>query len=403
MSHDGLSLSEARRVALAAQGFDRPRPRARVDARLLRRTIQQLGLLQLDYVNVLVPAHYQVPFSRLGPYERSRLDDLVYRRRAFTEQWAHEASIVPVANWPLLRHRMATHRVRPWGFERFLTRHREYVAWVLQEVRARGPVTADDLPDPDGAPRRMSDKWGWGLAVKRQVLEAHFGFGRLAVAGRLPNFARVYDLAERVVPAAHYRRVVHPEDAQRALLLLAARAHGVGTAADLADYYRMPLRQARPRLGELVENGELRQVRVERWREPAYLHTKARLPKQIDAAALLSPFDPVVWFRPRAARLFDFDYRIEIFVPAPKRKWGYYVLPFLLGDRLVARVDLKADRKTRCLRVPAAYVERRADADVVAPALAAELQTMAPWLGLESVSVGRRGDLARRLAAAVRG
>jgi uncharacterized protein YcaQ len=396
---DSLSLSEARRIALAAQGFDRRRPTGRVDARHLRRTIRQLGLLQIDFVNVLVPAHYQVPFSRLGPYDRSLLEDLIYRRREFTEQWAHEASIVPVETWPLLRHRMETHRVRPYGFEVFIAKNAEYVAGVLKEVRGRGALTADDIAGPDGLPHRIEG--AWHASVSRAVLEAHFGRGLLAVAARRPNFARVYDLSERVLPAEHHRRRVGRQDAQRELLRLAARAHGVGTAADLADYYRMKVPEARPRLAELVTAGELRQVQVEGWREPAFLDPRASLPRRLDAAALLSPFDPVIWFRERAARLFDFDYRIEIFVPAGKRRWGYYVLPFLLGENLVARVDLKADRPGRRLLVPAAHREPGTDPGVVAHALAAELRKLADWLGLDSVAVERRGGFARALAAAV--
>jgi uncharacterized protein YcaQ len=394
-----LSLGEARCVALAAQGFDRPRPAGRVSAAHLRRTIRQLGLVQLDYVNVLVPAHYQVPFSRLGPYERSRFDDLVYRGGEFTERWAHEASIVPVQSWPLLRHRMEEHRVRPYGFERLMARHPAYVDGVLDQVRGRGPLAADELPEVDGVPRRIEG--AWHASVARAVLEAHFGRGLLAVADRRPDFARRYDLAERRIPPEHHARVVGREEAQRELLRLAARAHGVGTAADLADYYRMPVREARPRLAELVDERALRVVRVEGWREPAYLHAAARLPARVEAAALLSPFDPVVWFRPRAARLFGFDYRVEIFVPRPTRRWGYYVMPFLLGDRLVARVDLKADRAARRLRVLAAYLEPHEKRAEVAAALAAELRTMAGWLGLEAVAVGRRGNLARPLAAAL--
>ncbi|MBI3667370.1 MAG: YcaQ family DNA glycosylase [Acidobacteria bacterium] len=258
MSRYHLSLSEARRIALAAQGFDRLRPRGRVETRHLRRTIRQLGLVQIDYVNVLAPAHYQVLFSRLGPYETSLLDDLVYRRREFTEQWAHEASILPVESWPLFRHRMETHRVRPYGFERFMEQHADYVDWVLEEVRARGPLTADDLPEPEGIPRRIPGAW-FGT-VPRAVLEAHFGRGALAVAGRRPDLARVYDLAERVLPPEHYRRHVELEEAQRELLRLATRAHGVGAAGDLADYYRLPLRVARQRIAGLVGAGELREV-----------------------------------------------------------------------------------------------------------------------------------------------
>jgi hypothetical protein len=223
------------------------------------------------------------------------------------------------------------------------------------------------------------------------------------VAERRRNFARVFDLTERVVPRQHHRRKLKREQAQRELLLQAARSHGVGLAGDLADYFRMPIREARPRIAELVEAGKLREVRVEAWREPAYLHPEARLPSRVNASALLAPFDPVVWYRPRTARLFAFDYRIEIFVPQSKRRWGYYVLPFLLGDRLVARVDLKADRARRRLLVPAAYVEPAAEPRGVADALAVELRTLAGWLGLDSVAIGRRGDFARPLSAALRG
>ena len=401
MSRAELTLSEARRIALAAQGFDRPRPGGPIRANHIRRAIRQLGLLQLDFVNVLAPSHYLAVFSRLGPYDRSRFDELVYRTREFTEQWAHEASILPVETWPLLRHRMENHRLRPYGFETLLERHPHYLDWVLEQVRARGPLTADDLPGPEGIPRRIPG--AWSRTVPRATLEALFGRGVLVVAERRPDFSRVYDVAERVIPVEHLRHNMEREEAQRGLLLLAARAHGVGTAADLADYYRMPVREARPRISELVLAGELREARVDGWREPAWLHPKAKLPRRVDAAALLSPFDPVVWNRDRAARLFGFDYRTEIYAPREKRRWGYYVLPFLLGDRLVARVDLKADRAARRLLAPAAYLEPGADADAVAAALASELRTTAEWLGLDSVVVGRRGGLARRLAAAVRG
>jgi uncharacterized protein YcaQ len=400
MSSEDLSLREARRIALSAQGLDRPRPAGRVGLAQLRRVIRQLGLVQLDYVNVLVPAHYQVPFSRLGPYQRSRFDDLVYRSGDFTEQWAHEASILPVESWPLLRHRMEVHRIRPYGFERFLNQHAVYVDAVLEQVRLRGPLAADDLPVVDGIPRHIEG--AWHRSVRRAVLEAHFGRGLLAVADRRPDFSRLYDLAERRIPREHHARVVDRTQAQRELLRLAACAHGVGTAADLADYYRMPVSQARPRLADLVDEGALRQVRVEGWREPAYLDTAARLPSRIEAAALLSPFDPVVWFRPRTARLFDFDYRIEIFVPRPKRRWGYYVMPFLLGENLVARVDLKADRAGRRLLVLAAYRESHVQPLMVAEPLARELWILATWLGLDAIAVEPQGDLARPLAAAVR-
>jgi hypothetical protein len=366
----------------------------------LRRVIHQLGLLQIDYVNVLVPAQYQVPFSRLGPYDRKRLDDLIYRRREFTEHWAHEASIVPMASWPLLRYRRLSHRVRPHGCEPVLRRDPNYVRRVLTRIRARGPLTAAALPSPRGSERRIPGAWVG--TVPRAALEALFGRGRLAIADRLPSFSRVYDLSERIVPDDVRQRHVPTAEAHRALLRLAARAHGVATAGDLADYYRMPLGMARPRLSELVAAGELHEVRVEAWSEPAYLHPSARRPRHIAAAALLSPFDPVVWHRPRAARLFGFDYRLEIFVPAARRVWGYYVLPFLLGDQIVARVDLKADRQRCRLAVRAAYRESGTDPAEVASALATELHVMAKWLGMDAVTVERRGPFAGDLAAAVR-
>jgi uncharacterized protein YcaQ len=243
---------------------------------------------------------------------------------------------------------------------------------------------------------------GWHASVARATLEAHFGRGLLAVAERQPDFSRLYDLAERVIPQEQHACKVERAESQRQLVSMAARSHGVGTAADLADYYRMPVREAHPRIAELVEAGELRPVKVETWRQTAYLHRDARLPGRIDAASLLSPFDPLVWYRDRVSRLFGFDYRIEIFVPKEKRKWGYYVLPFLLGERLVARVDLKADRTNRRLLVLAAYLEAHARPNIVAGALAHELQTMAWWLGLDSVIVDRRAGFLRTLAAAVR-
>ena len=395
----GFSLAEARRIALAAQGFDRPRPSIPINSDHLRKLIHKLGLLQIDYVNVLTPAQYQVPFSRLGPYDRSLLDQLVYRGREFTEHWAHEASILPVESWPLLRHRMESHRVRPYGFERFIKANSSYVDWVLDQVRTRGPLTTDDISEPEGTPRRIPGAWH---SVPRAVLEAHFARGVLAVADRKPNFARAYDLAERVIASEHLSRDIPPDEAQRELLRRAARSLGVATRADLADYYRMPVGSISRRIAELVESGDLKPVQVEGWKEQAYLQPEARLPRRISARALLSPFDPVVWFRPRLARLFEFEYRLEIWVPKAKRRWGYYVLPFLLGDRLVARVDLKADRTGRRLQVLASSAERDTDVESVAEALHAELRIMAAWLGLDSVAVERRGALGRALASAGR-
>lgn len=399
MKRTDLSLDEARRVALAAQGFATPRP-ARPGARQLLATVRRIGLLQFDSVGVLVPAHYQPLFSRLGPYDRALLDDLTYRKRRLTEQWAHEASIIPVETWPLLRHRMEAHRLRPWGFERELARHPDYAGAVLEAVRTRGPLAAEDLEHPAGSERRLAIDW-YGT-FPRATLEAFFGRGELAVAGRLRNLARRYDLAERVIPAGPLQRRVTPDEARRALLEQAARAHGMGTVRDLADYFRMSSAEARPHLEELREAGVLRAVRVEGWREPALLHAGATLPRRLEAAALLSPFDPVVWFRPRALRLFGLEHRLEIYTPPAKRRWGYYVLPFLLGDRLVARLDLRADREACRLLVVASHLEPGHRAGEVAGPLAGELRQLAAWLGLGEVRVARRGTLAGALAAETR-
>ena len=385
-----FSVAEARRIALAAQGFGCPRPSGRITAAHVSRTIRRLGLIQIDYANVLVPAHYLVLFSRLGPYKRSILDDLVYRKREFTEQWAHEASIVPVEHWPLLRHRREVHRPRPWGFDQFLDAQPHYVERVLEQVRSQGALTTADLPDAEGVPRRLGEE-AWFGTVPRATLEALFGRGVLAIADRLPSFARRYDLSERVIPPEHHSREVDAGDAQRELIRNAARCSGIATAGDLADYYRMPIRLARQRIQELVDAGELSMVRVEGWRAPAFLHPAAKRPRRIDACAVLSPFDPLVWYRPRAERLFGFEYRIEIYTPKEKRRWGYYVLPFLLGDRLVARVDLKAERIDGRLAVLATHLEPEADSKKVIPALGQELDRLMAWLGLDSRDPVRAG------------
>ncbi|MEX0977049.1 MAG: crosslink repair DNA glycosylase YcaQ family protein [Woeseia sp.] len=394
-----LTIAEARRIALAAQGFDRPRPDGTPDIRHIRRAINELGLLQLDFVNVLVPAHYLVVYSRLGPYQRQRFDRLVYGRGEFTEQWAHEASIVPADCWPLLAHRRAAFRPYRNSPIRQLPDHHEYLQNALQIVRDKGPVTGRDLPPAPGPQRKAGD---WHRSVQRSALEYHFGFGNVAVAGRLPNFQRQYDLPERVIDAAVHRREVPRDVAERALLLQAARACGIATLADLADYYRMTAADARERVAELVEAGQLIELSVEGWPMPAYLSADARLPRSVNCRALLSPFDPLIWYRPRAERLFDFHYRIEIYVPWHRRKWGYYVLPFLMDDRIVARVDLKADRAMGRLVVLSAHPEAGIDEARCAHELARELASLAHWLGLGTVSVGRKGKLARALAREVK-
>jgi uncharacterized protein YcaQ len=400
---DPISIGTARRLALAAQGFGAPRPR-KPGPRHLAAVIRRLGLIQLDFVNVLVPSHYLVPFSRLGPYTRAALDRAVYGGRDFTEQWAHEASIIPMETWPLLRHRRDTHIARPWGFDDIMAEHQEYVETAVGAIRERGPLAPADLPDPLHTGRRLPESW-YGT-VPRAVLEACFGRGQLAVTARRDNFSRVFDLAERVIPHERFHQHVDRHASERELLRIAARACGVGTAADLADYFRMKVGEARPRIAELVETGDLRQVRVEGWREPALLPpeeaTRGELERSTEARALLSPFDPLIWFRPRTARLFHFDYRFEIFVPAARRKWGSYVLPFLMDGRLVARVDLKAQRSSNRLLVAGSYVEPWADAERVAPALAVELRQLAGWLRLDEVRVGRRGGFSGPLREALR-
>lgn len=388
-----LSLAEARRIAIHAQGLGGAAP-SRATRQKLSAAIQRIGLVQLDYVNVLVPAHYLIPYSRTGAYERGWLDELVYHRRDFTEQWAHEASIVPVDAWPLLRHRRETQRTRPWSADLYLSRHPEYIRWVVEQIRERGPLCAADLPGPAGDRGRLPGTWY--RSISRIALEYLFARGTLAVETRLPSMARRFDLAERVVREPHLSHRLEREAQDRELVRRAAMALGVATAADLADYWRMRTADVRPRLAELVAAGELEAVRVEGWREPAYLSQKYKT-KPPERGVLLSPFDPLVWFRPRTERLFGFAYRLEIYTPEAQRRWGYYVLPFLLGDRLVARVDLKADRGRAALLVQAAWLEEGEKPGPVAEALQAELRRLAGWLGLEKLKVARRGTLAPAL------
>jgi uncharacterized protein YcaQ len=398
-----LSLAQARRIALAAQGFSDPRPAGRVDARHFGRVLDRVGVLQLDSVNVLSRSHYLPVFSRLGPYPRDALDRYSWgppRDRRLFEYWGHMASLVPWRLHPFLRWRMARARDEVWSEVAALARRRP---GLLEEVRRlvaeEGPVVGGTV-EVERPAKRPGAMWNWHDG--KVALEWLFAAGEVTCATRV-NFERSYDLAERVVPAEVLALPTPAEDeAHRELIRVAARAHGVATERDLRDYFRQRPRFSKPAVADLVDSGELVPVEVVGWPEPAYLWHQARLPRWVRARALLSPFDSLVWERDRTERLFGFRYRIEIYVPAADRVHGYYVLPFLLGDRLVARVDLKSDRQAGLLRVQAAYGEPGADAGEVADELAASLTELADWLGLSGVLVVPRGDLAGKLAVAVR-
>jgi len=394
-----LTAGEARRIALAAQGFGAPRPDGDIGKRQLLKVIDRLGVVQIDSVNVISRTHYMPAFSRLGAYPRALLDEVAWgKKRPLFEYWAHEASLLPLAAQPLLRWRMqdAHDGVGVWkGVARFLRERRDFVDRVLEEIAARGPMSASEL---DMGHKGEGGWWGWSEA--KRAVECLFWTGELTTATRRGTFERVYGPPEKVLPRAIVEAPTPPRDeAQRGLYRIAARAMGVATARDLRDYFRMPVDGAKARLAELVEDGSLLPVTVKGWREPAYLDPAARRPRRIDAQALLSPFDNLIWFRERTERMFAVRYRIEIYTPAEKRTHGYYVLPFLEGDALTARVDLKADRKAGVLIVQASHAEPWAS-DTTPVRLAQELKLMAGWLGLDSVRVERRGDLAGALAEA---
>jgi uncharacterized protein YcaQ len=357
--------------------------------------LDHVGLLQIDSVNVLARAHYLPLFARLGPYPPELLERAAYRApRKLFEYWGHEASFLPVGLQPFMRWRMERAAHEAWGGMRRVREQRpELVDRLLEEVRARGPLSAGDLAEEE-RPRRAGPWWDWS-DVKR-ALEWLFWSGQVTTARRR-GFERLYDLPERVIPPAVLALPTPTEaDAQRELVRVAARAMGVAAERDLRDYFRLPVAAARARVAELVEAGELWPVTVEGWEKPGFLDPGARIPRRVDARALVGPFDSLVWERDRTERLFGFRYRIEIYVPAEKRVHGYYVLPFLLGEDLVARVDLKADRAAGALLVQAAHAESGAPPETAA-ALRAELELMAEWLGLSDVVIAGRGDLAGAL------
>ena len=379
-----ISLASARRIALAAQGFGRPRPQA-VTPSDLRRTVGRLGLHQIDSVNVLVRAHYLPAFSRLGLYDRTLLDRSAWgpkRERRLFEYWAHEASLLPLEMQPLLRWRMARAERGEigWGSLRaYAGERRKEADSILDRIRAEGPLAASDFEEGKG----RSGWWEWGDT--KRALEWLFWAGLITTATRRASFERVYDLAERVIPAAVLAQPAPQEaDAKRALVAHAAKALGIATEAELRDYFRLKPEETKGAVAELVEEGVLLATAVEGSARPSYLHRDARRPRRIGGQALLAPFDPLVWERSRTERLFGFRYRIEIYTPAEKRVHGYYVLPFLLDERLVARVDLKADRARSRLLVKGITLEPGAPPET-GERLGAELELMARWLGLEAV------------------
>jgi len=398
-----LSFEEARRIAVAAQGFG-PRPKETPSRDHVQQVVERLGVVQLDSVNVVARAHYLPLFARLGAYDRDVLDASVWTRpSALFEYWAHQASVIPVSSHRLFRWRMdrAARGEGIWGgIARFGRERRTFIAEVLDEITGRGPIAASELST---ATKRKGGWWEWSDA--KRAVEWLFWAGQVTASGRR-GFERLYDLPERVLPAeALAAKTPSSETAHRELLAIGARAYGIATEEDLCDYFRLSRRESRPRIAELVEEGILVPARVEGWHRPAFLAasvartSKAPKPR---ATALLTPFDPLVWYRPRAERVFGFHYRIEIYTPAHKRTHGYYVMPFLLDDRLVARVDLKADRAGSVLEVRAAHVEEGIAPEDVAPRLARELRRFAAWLGLERVEVVRKGRLAAALRAVVR-
>ncbi|WP_027346024.1 winged helix-turn-helix domain-containing protein [Hamadaea tsunoensis] len=389
-----FTLTQARRITLAAQGFGGRALTSPPTARHLRRVVESTGLLQIDSVNVLQRAHYMPAYSRIGPYDTALLDRASSRRpRWLFEYWAHVASLVPVHLQPALRWRMRQAREKAWGGPRSIAENRpDLVRWVLDEVEARGPVTAAEIEED--VPRAKVD-WGWNWSDTKQALEFLFYEGAVTSAGRNGSFARRYDLTSRVLPP---EVVAAPtptdEEAYRTLVEVAARAFGIAAEFELRDYFRLPPQGSRQAVADLVEAGVLVPVTVQGWKQQAYLHQDAPGPRKPSVNTFVSPFDPLIWERDRTERLFGLRYRIEIYVPEPKREHGYYVLPFLQGDRFTARADLKADRKAGVLRVPAVWAEPGIDPESTARALRPELERMAGWLGLSAVAPAERGDLA---------
>ncbi len=389
-----MSADAARRLVLASSGLATGHPPTEPDARHFRRVMRQLELVQLDSVNVSARSHYWIFFARLGGYDRARLDEWLWRSGEHFEYWAHEASILPQSIYSLLAYRMRA--AEPGGrVASLMNEHPGYVESVLEEVHRRGPLTVGSLSDPG---ERTGPWWGYGRG--KIALEWHFRTGDVTVADRR-NFQRLYDITPRVVSPHHRIDDVDGDEAISALLERSVRALGVGTLADIADYFRIRMPDARRLFPRVLERGSVFEVEVDGWGAPAYRHVEARIPRSVEGTALLSPFDPLIWHRDRALRVFGLHYRIEIYVPEPKRIHGYYVLPYLLDGELVGRVDLKAHRKDGYLEARSAFVEPGREAGRVAARLAADLHSMAGWLGFDEVKVASKGDLAAPLRKAV--
>ena len=402
-----ISAAQARRIALAAQGFGTRQGDGgpgiqksgirQPGIRQLGSLLDRLGLLQLDSVNVYERSHYLPVFARLGHYDKADLDRLTFAPKSrYTEYWAHEAAIIPMAQRPLFQWRMDALRAKQLADDTgWAHNNGPMLDWLRAELAAKGPLPASQIEHD--ANRGTGSWWGWSDV--KYGLEYLFGWGEVVSDGRT-RFERTYALAEHRVPADVLAQTVSEPDAVRQLMALGAKAHGIGTLADIADYYRIKQGPARAAVAELVDSGELVPVTVEGWKQPAFLHRDARIPRRMEAAALLSPFDPVVWARPRAERLFDFHYRIEIYTPAHKRVFGYYSLPVLLDDRIVGRIDLKNDRQNRVLRVQSAWSEAGAPAGIE-ERIAPLLESARAWQALDSIEVVDRGNLARSVAGAL--
>jgi uncharacterized protein YcaQ len=384
---DSLSIADARRIALAAQGFDTARPKTKATQRQVDALISRLGVIQIDSVNVLVRSQELPLFARLGNHDRNAIPKATEKQKLF-EYWGHEAAHLPVEIHPLFRWKMdaaRTGKVTHWGLTSFYEENKAFVKRTLKHVEKNGPTTSRELSTRT---EKKGTWWDWDEA--KVALEYLFLTGQLMSRGRGTDFARIYDTPERVLP----QRIIdaptpREHDARKQLLVRSAIAQGVATSSDLADYYRQKLATVKPLIAELVEEGELREVAVDGWTEKTFVHRNAKLPKQLHATALLSPFDSLVWCRPRNERLFNFHYRIEIYTPKEKRKFGYYVLPFMMNGEMVGRVDLKADRANSKLLAHSVHAEKGVKRSAINDVLSAELDAMANWLGLEQVQIGR--------------